>query len=159
MAIPADVDPFPGGDSDDHSSDDDMSDSDSLAGTPGPLGRVKDFPIFQDLPHDSAAPYSDGTRRESRRGRHWCFLAQIVHCDGPGHFRTKVLDDSNNEVWVAFYLDNYYDFDFQTLKPGHTIAVMYASQCGFMDGTSGVRVEHAERVKVGSPKPSNPHLA
>jgi hypothetical protein len=67
-----------------------------------------------------------------------------------------VKDDFNMESFVAFYPDDYDGFDFNTLKPGHTLAIMYAHQHFFMDGTFGVRVENMDYVKVGSTTPREP---
>lgn len=93
------------------------------------------FPSWSDLPFST--------------DRHFCFLAEIQHCDGFLRYRTIVEDREGEEAVVAFYPDNYNDgFDFKQLKKGHTLAIMNALQHGFLDGTHGVRVENMDDVCV-----------
>lgn len=118
-----------------------------------------DFPAWDHLPDQSRpSPVQHAEGQTDRPGtghrfvpkRHWCNLSPIVQCDGFGRYRCIVKDDFDMESIVAFYPDDYEGFDFGTLKPGPTLAIMYAHQHFFADGTSGVRVENMDYVKVGS---------
>lgn len=63
-------------------------------------------------------------------------------------YRTVVKDENHKTMIVAFYLDNYGAFDFAKLHKGHTMAIIYAHQRSFLDGSYGVRVERPEHVRV-----------
>lgn len=76
-------------------------------------------------------------------------MAQIMSCDGIGRYRTEVRDEGVGQSYVAFYLDDYGAFDWRKMKEGHTLAIMYARQHFFMDGTQGVRVQQPEYIHVG----------
>ncbi|KAK2071414.1 hypothetical protein P8C59_005842 [Phyllachora maydis] len=78
----------------------------------------------------------------------WCFLAEIVEFERFIRYRLIVRDLHGDEKVVAFYLDHDEEFDFRTIRVGHTIVIMYAQQHAFLDGSLGVRVEEPEFVKV-----------
>jgi hypothetical protein len=59
-----------------------------------------------------------------------------------------VQDKDGKRMLVAFYFDNMAQFDYENVKVGSTIAVLYAEQHYFVDGNIGLRVEHPQFVKV-----------
>lgn len=54
------------------------------------------------------------------------------------------------KIAVTLYPDDYDSFDFSTLRPGHTLAMMYAHQHSFLDGSYGIRMENMDHVKVST---------
>lgn len=121
------------------------------------LKNEEDFPTWNNLPyewdfspshHTQSRGRSPGARSIATPKRHWCLLGEIQHFDNFLRYRTIVNDDNGKVMIVAFYLDDYNGFDFDKLKKGHTMAIMYAHQHGFVDGTHGVRVEILEEVQV-----------
>ena len=106
------------------------------------------FPPWMHLPdHGNRSPYyysPSGTPK-----RHWCLLGEIQSFDPFIRYRTIIKDADDSRMVVAFYLDNYDAFDFSSkLKEGHTLAIMYAQQHTFLDGTFGVRVEEVDHFRV-----------
>jgi hypothetical protein len=121
------------------------------------LSDEDNFPPWDHLPDPSyPSPFYHAQGPTGRGGtghpfppkRHWCSLSHIVQSDGFLRYRCIVKDDFGMKTAVAFYPDDYSGFDFSTLRPGHTLAIMYAHQHYFMDGTSGVRVENMDYVKA-----------
>lgn len=119
------------------------------------LNDEDDFPAWNDLPEEwefSLSHHADTEGSSPGSGvipsRHWCFLGEIQSYDTVIRYRTLVKDNNGKSRVVAFYLDNYSAFDFRKLKKGHTMAIMYAHQHWFLDGTSGVRVEIPDKVQV-----------
>jgi hypothetical protein len=88
--------------------------------------------------------------RDKPSSTYHVFLGEILQSDGWGRFRTIVKDLEGEKCVVAFYPDSYKNcgFNFRTLKKGHTLAIMHASQHHFLDGTHGVRVAHMDNVVV-----------
>jgi hypothetical protein len=149
------------GDSDYHSSDDGIPDDVSMVSLLGLLADRNNFPTFEDLPWKRAASHFDHGEAGNSMGpdsgvqpkRHWCFLSEPVRCHF-GHERrlTEVRDVEGNRAYVAFYFDNYAEFDFRAMdKIDHTLAIMYASRENAMDAEMEVvEVERPEYVKVGN---------
>lgn len=115
------------------------------------------MPAYADLYDDRSFPTWDhipsnfflGRNTQHRpQDKHWCFLAEIQQCDGFLRYRTVVKDDNDEEMVVAFYPDSYEGFDWNKLKRGHTLAIMYAYQHSFVDGSYGVRIENMDHVHV-----------
>ncbi|KAK3689464.1 hypothetical protein B0T22DRAFT_172636 [Podospora appendiculata] len=107
------------------------------------------FPAWDLLPYDNMID----KRYDDQNGlpkRHWCFLAEIHSYSLLSflRFRTVVNDDNGQDSIVAFYLDNYDEFDASKLQSGHTLAIVYAQQRFFLDGTYGVRVENPKHVRI-----------
>lgn len=89
-----------------------------------------------------------GTGHRHVPRRHWCLLVEVKQCDGFGRYRSIVKDENDEDMVVAFYLDNYDDPILDTIRKGRTVAIMYAHQHHFIDGTYGVRVENLDHIKV-----------
>jgi len=120
------------------------------------------FPPWEHLPGhvylDGPSPFyhSEDNGGDSRSGtghrytpkRHWCFLGEIKSYERFMRCRTVVKDDFDRKYIIAFYLDDSNAFDSSKLREGHTMAVMYAHQHAFADGTCGVRVENPDYVRV-----------
>jgi hypothetical protein len=99
---------------------------------------------------------------------HWVFLAEIIEdttlripgmtmikggkskFSGIGRPRYIVRDRSGREIPVAFYLDSDEEFNHKKYVVGHTFAGLYAEQHGFLDLTTGIRIESLTFVKVRS---------
>ncbi|KUI59779.1 hypothetical protein VP1G_06996 [Cytospora mali] len=108
------------------------------------LSNNLNFPTWDLLPWD----FID--RFDLPRGRHWCFLAEILYCNGLRflRYRTVVKDNNDSVMFVSFYPDSYEGFDWNTLKEGHTLAIIYAKEHSFLDMTHDVRVENMDDVHV-----------
>ncbi|GJC90717.1 hypothetical protein ColLi_13555 [Colletotrichum liriopes] len=99
--------------------------------------NTETFPFFDKLDSDQGLA---GTRFYDEPDDHWCLLAEIHHVE---HFpRDSLLarDCEGRPFVIAFYPDANRAGDINTsrLQPGHTIAILYANQHFFLDGTDGV---------------------
>ncbi len=110
------------------------------------------FPIFAGLPgdididltfYDAADGFTYGPRK------HWCFLAEITDIESFLRVRLIVRDKAGATVPVAFYTDGRgAEFAPSQLQSGYTVAILYAHQHSFLDGTIGIRQEEYCGVKV-----------
>ncbi|KAJ9130675.1 hypothetical protein NKR23_g12079 [Pleurostoma richardsiae] len=74
--------------------------------------------------------------------KHWCFLAEIVDIEQFIRVKLIVRDVAGATVPVAFHTDDRgTEFAHSQLRPGYTIAILYAHQHGFLDFTTGIRQE------------------
>ena len=110
------------------------------------------FPTFAELPDENdidPAFYGtvDGYTYTPRK--HWCFLAEIVGVENFIRVKLLVRDRSGSRVPVTFYTDGRGSEFAPQLQQGHTIAIMYALQHGFLDMSVGIRLEECSGVKVG----------
>ena len=110
------------------------------------------FPTFADIPDENDLDLKfyetvDGFNYTPRK--HWCFLAEIVGIENFIRFNLVVRDRSGARVPVLFYTDNRGSEFAPQLQRGHTIAILYALQHGFLDMSVGIRLEECSVVKVG----------
>lgn len=81
--------------------------------------------------------------------RHWCFLGEIKeYNNGLVRVLLEVRDMGGHKLPIYFHTDDRGASIYKSCKEGYTIAVMYAEQHGFLDGTTGLRVEEIKSVKV-----------
>ncbi len=116
----------------------------------------KTFPTFAGLPEEndiSVAFYRTGDGFSYMPRKHWCFLAEIIEVEQFVRLRLIVRDKSGATAAVAFYTDGR-GSEF-AVQPGHTVAILYAHQHGFLDMTTGLRVEECSTVKARLP-PTSP---
>lgn len=114
----------------------------------------KFFPSFRDCPGEHPAdrypvdPTSTGTNR-----KHWCLLGEIIQADTFIRPRIVAKDHRGDRFVVAFYPDDPNDMPriLENFKVGNTIAIFYALVHGFLDGSTGVRVEDSDKVLVRTP--------
>ncbi|KAH0559823.1 hypothetical protein GP486_003658 [Trichoglossum hirsutum] len=110
------------------------------------------FPTFSGLPEDDGIDLSfydtaDGFSYTPRK--HWCFLAEIIDIEKLIRVLLIVRDKAGATMRVAFYTDGRgTELAPSKLQIGHTIAILYAHQHGFLDGTTGIRQEESCAVKV-----------
>ena len=137
------------------------------------LRDTRAFPSFGSCPDENDVP--DVYYRESRDGvyspsRHWCFLGEIIDNSALFRLRLSVLDKEGGTVPVAFHLDrdrpafrviepsrieekpDHRNLPHDLIDNGNTIAVLYAQQHFFADGTTGFRIEDADFVQVRTTK-------
>ncbi|MCJ1245426.1 hypothetical protein MMC30_002630 [Trapelia coarctata] len=81
--------------------------------------------------------------------RHWCLLAEIVEAFIFIRLRLVAKDKDGHKFVIAFYLEP----DDTGLRPsdfreGHTVAILYPHQHGFLDLTEGIRQEDIKRIQV-----------
>ena len=97
-------------------------------------------------------PFSRGGGGRFSPKRHWTFLAEITDSSlvgmGIGRNRLALKDRSGEETSVCFYTDR----DELNNRPlfhseGTVIAVRYAENHAFMDGSNGMRIEALQFVK------------
>lgn len=127
--------------------------------TPAPANifdNPRYFPSFDDLPSEGAFDeryHAVTVDRPLVTYTHtWCFLGQITQDDTAqvSFLRNAVwVRDraGRNDIFVAFYPEEG-TFDFQTLKRGHTLCVLFAEQHIFLDTKIGLRIEDLDTVKV-----------
>lgn len=108
-------------------------------GTGSSLRDEETFPPFSELPEDWNLLSAS---------RHWCFLGEIVTYDFFGRLVIHVHDRAGQKLLVALYTDDRGVSIRDSCKPGHTVAILYAQQRNFLDGSIGVRVEDIKRVRV-----------
>jgi hypothetical protein len=90
--------------------------------------------------------------------RHWCYLGEITERVVFTRLCLTVKDKKGDKVIVSFYLDSdkpgIFNFPVHRNVPepltnrGNTIAILYAQQHNFLDGSIGFRIEDAEKVQV-----------
>jgi hypothetical protein len=140
--------------------------NESLA--PTSLQDRQAFPSFEECPHRDGVPetyYSDKEDGVYRPIRHWCFLGEITDKLVFNRLCLTVKDRRGQEVPANFHLDqwrsiyeNLHTWNVQLPRPsqyaqsltekGNTMAILYAQQHNFMDGTIGFRIEDADQVQV-----------
>ncbi|KAI9458204.1 hypothetical protein BJY52DRAFT_1149907 [Lactarius psammicola] len=137
-----------------------------LAPTSTSLRDEKAFPLFRECPHESDIPYAYYREREAgvyAPIRHWCFLGEITKSVVFTRLCLNVKDRRGDEVTAAFYLDSHQiggaftpgmsNFPVHRNVPkslttkGNTIAILYAQQHDFADGSNGFRIEDADQVQ------------
>ncbi|KAG1774395.1 hypothetical protein EV702DRAFT_1270011 [Suillus placidus] len=99
------------------------------------------FPTFRDLPDENDVDptyYDEGPYRFAPR-QHWCFLGEIVGSYGLCRALLRVKDKDGQTIGQALV---------PQIKEGHTVAVLYGEQHGFLDMTVGIRVEEASIIKI-----------
>jgi len=89
--------------------------------------------------------------------RHWCYLGEITERVVFTRLCLTVKDKKGDKVIVSFYLDSdkpgIFNFPVHRNVPepltnrGNTIAILYAQQHNFLDGSIGFRIEDAEKVQ------------
>ena len=140
------------------------------------LTNLKDeeaFPSYRDCPDEQEIPYPRDHYREREGGgyvaiRHWCFLGEITEVVVLTRLCLMVKDRTGKVVTVSFYLDSQESgVPFKSFTPGmsnfpvhpnipksltikgNTIAILYAQQHEFADGSLGFRIENGVQVQVG----------
>ncbi|KAI9163965.1 SET domain-containing protein [Paramyrothecium foliicola] len=111
------------------------------------------FPSFESLPWENDLDldyYNTHDGITYSPTKHWCLLAEIVDIEEFIRLRLLVRDKAGHEVIVAFYTDGRgTELRSQSpLKRGHTIAILYPQQHGFLDMTIGIRVEDSIMTRV-----------
>ncbi|RYP45010.1 hypothetical protein DL768_008597 [Monosporascus sp. mg162] len=110
------------------------------------------FPTFAGLPgeNDINLPFYDTVDGFTYAPRkHWCFLAEIIEVGVFIRLRLIVKDKAGATVQVAFHTDDRgTEFAPSQLRPGYTVAILYAQQHDFLDLTTGIRQEEYEGIKV-----------
>ncbi|KAF2137797.1 uncharacterized protein K452DRAFT_98503 [Aplosporella prunicola CBS 121167] len=110
------------------------------------------FPDFSSCPDENDISLdfytsSDGFRWIPKH--HWCLLGEIVDVTYFLRLRLLVRDRSGLEVPVAFYPDAQDPLlDYGSFRKGHTLAILYAHQHGFLDLSVGIRQETMSAVRV-----------
>ena len=115
----------------------------------GIMAQSVQFADFNDEKHFLTWDHIPAKGHGWRPSGHWAMLAEIIDFDNFLRYRTTVKDENDEELVVAFYLDNNAAFDFSKLKAGHTMVIMYPYQHHFLDGSYGVRIENPDHVRVG----------
>ncbi|KAG1788485.1 uncharacterized protein HD556DRAFT_1245130 [Suillus plorans] len=108
------------------------------------------FPTFSDLPHEyhvDPTYYVEGPYRIVPR-QHWCFLGEIVGSYGLFRVLLRVKDKGGQVVTIGLYTDDRGHTLTPQIKQGHTVAVLYGEQHGFLDMTVGIRVEEPSIIKI-----------
>jgi hypothetical protein len=119
--------------------------------TPVDLRDERAFPTFGHLPSDEILDLNYFTSTDGsyfHPKRHWCLLAEITEVGYFLRLRLTVRDKSGAEIPVAFHVDNAVDLGPTPYQTGHTIAVLYAHQHGFLDGSVGIRQEDLNSIQV-----------
>ncbi|KAH9040410.1 hypothetical protein EDB85DRAFT_1858851 [Lactarius pseudohatsudake] len=136
------------------------------ASTTTNLRDEKAFPSFRECPHENDIPYTYYRGREDgvyAPIRHWCFLGEITEKMVFNRLCLWVKDRRGSEVPANFHLDPPHigrvftpgmsNFPAHRNVPksltdkGNTIAILYAQQHNFMDGSVGFRIEDADLVQ------------
>ena len=123
------------------------------------------FPVADRLPdyHDPWGEYHSEKDGMLTPVRHWCFLGQILDVNtfmrprvtvapwpNPGGGEINFKNPSHT-ITVHFHHERSTiptTFAWKDLKPGRTIAILYAKRKRMMDGSTGIRQEHLDSVFV-----------
>lgn len=110
------------------------------------------FPSFQSCPDENDIDMGYYDTPDDLRWfptRHWCLLAEIIEVSTFIRLRLQVKDKDGHEFLIAFYLEpdntGLHPSDFHQ---GHTVAILYPHQHGFLDLSVGIRQEEITRVQV-----------
>ncbi len=110
------------------------------------------FPCFNELPGENELDlnfYESTDGFSYRPSMHWCFLAEIVEIEQLTRLRLVVKDKTGHHIPVAFYTDHRgAELDPRCLEKGHTVAILYGEQHGFLDRSVGIRHENPAALKV-----------
>lgn len=110
------------------------------------------FPTFYNLPGDNdidLAFYRTVDGFSYMPQKHWCFLAEIVDVELFIRLRLIVRDKAGITIPVAFHTEGRgSEFAPFELQRGYTVAILYAHEHGFLDLTTGIRLEEDCAVKV-----------
>jgi hypothetical protein len=110
------------------------------------------FPSFDDLPEDNDVDLeyvdtTDGFNYGPRK--HWCFLAEIVNVQTFLRLILTVKDRAGQITRLMFYTPSRGgEVPPSQLRPGYTVAVLYAEQHAFLDMSVGIRHEKPTALKV-----------
>ncbi|KAJ7053709.1 hypothetical protein C8F01DRAFT_1064571, partial [Mycena amicta] len=113
------------------------------------LRNPRSFPSFEDC-----APYKAYPAASDHEHPHhyWCFLGQILPSKTETEEHSFLVKDKSGEtvrVELAFPDDDASSkFEAEYIKPGWTLAVLWAAKNVFEDGTSGLRLEYPQFVKT-----------
>lgn len=108
------------------------------------------FPPFNDLPGENDIDftyYDEGPYGFAPR-QHWCFLGEIVDSYGLCRVLLRVKDKEGQVVTIGLHTEDRGEALVPQIKEGHTVAVLYGEQHGFLDMTVGIRVEEASIIKI-----------
>ncbi|KAL8356723.1 hypothetical protein RB601_001843 [Gaeumannomyces tritici] len=110
------------------------------------------FPSFNELPeeNDLDLEFYESTNGFSYSPRkHWCFLAEIIDIENFLRLRLIVKDGAGHDAVVAFYTpDRGRELDPSCIRKGFTLAILYAEQHGFLDMSTGIRLEDPTVLKI-----------
>lgn len=139
-----------------------------LAPTSTNLQDEQAFPSFRECPHENEVPYASayyGRREDGTYApkRHWCFLGEITDQMVFNRLRLWVKDKKGEVVVAHFHLGTpqsgrvftpgMSNFPVHPNVPqsladkGNTMAILYAHQHDFVDGSTGFRIEDADLVQ------------
>ena len=114
-----------------------------------PPNYLHPFPAFSSLPSDDDIDddyYDCGAHVPYRN---WCLLAEIIHVETFMRLCIDVRDREGEEFKVAIYTDKGAEMPpAGKYKMGHTVAILYAHQHPFLDGSSGIRLEVPTYLQV-----------
>lgn len=81
--------------------------------------------------------------------KHWCFFAEITAIEILFRLTLIVRDKAGIPLPVAFHSQGRgEELPRELLREGYTVAIMYAKQHGFLDSTTGIRLEDSSLIKV-----------
>ncbi|KAG1747812.1 uncharacterized protein EDB91DRAFT_1114949 [Suillus paluster] len=108
------------------------------------------FPPFNGLPDEAEIDliYWDEGPFGFAPSQHWCFLGEIVDFIGLARVLLYVKDKDGQVITVALHTDDRGRALAPQVKKGHTVAVLYGEQHGFLDMSVGLRVENASNIKI-----------
>ncbi|KAG2132908.1 uncharacterized protein EDB93DRAFT_1175342 [Suillus bovinus] len=118
----------------------------------GLLRNSFNFPAFSGLPSEPEdeidLKYYNLNLCGFEPSQHWCFLGEIVDSIGLVRVLLRVKDKDGRVVTVGLYTDDRGKVLAPQIKKGHTVAILYGEQHGFLDMTVNIRVEDASNIKI-----------
>ena len=117
------------------------------------LRNERPFPNFMDLPRDFDIDqrylrYRSPTMLEPLR--HWCLLVEVIQTQKIIRLIVSAFDKTGQLIIIALYTPDRGKKLRKVVKPGCTLAILYARQHFFFDGSVGVRVENPHDIKVSN---------
>ena len=109
------------------------------------------FPGFLSCPAEEDIDlqyYSSGDGYYFKPSRHWCLLAEIVDAVHFLRLRLNVRDRLGHVFPINFHLEGSEEPKVEQYITGHTIAILYPHQHGFLDMSTGIRQESMQSIQV-----------
>lgn len=82
--------------------------------------------------------------------RHWCLLVEVIQTQKIIRLIVSAFDKTGQLIIIALYTPDRGKKLRKVVKPGCTLAILYARQHFFFDGSVGVRVENPHDIKVSN---------
>ena len=116
---------------------------------PTSLRNPRHFPSFTDCPSEKVTSANYYTSKETKDGVlekpncHWCFFGEVLSVERVFGLRLVVQDVCGAHIPIASICNEPKD-----VKPGSTVAILYANRHEFRNGSQGLLLLLSNMVQV-----------